>query len=194
MGAAVLALGLVAGCTAVLKPKEDLTRFFVLGAPASAPAGEVRTYTGSVGLMAVRLPGYLADRREFATRAGAEVRYLSHWRWAESRDRALAERLRLALADRLRGAQIQRVPWSDRFRPAVVVSLDVERFEAETDGSVHLVARWTLLDGEARTPRASGRFSNALPGPADDPDSRVARLGLLVDLLAAELTAKIAAP
>jgi len=193
-GALLTALAWGAGCTSVLKPKVDSTRFFVLGAPKAPEAAEVRMFTGSVGLLAIRLPGYLADRREFATRTGAEVRYLSHWRWAEGRERAVADRLRLALADRLRGAQVQRVPWADRFRPEVVIGLDLERFEADDQGVVHFVVRWSLLDGETRALRTTGRFSASLAGPADDPDSRVERLGQLVDQLASELANRVATP
>ena len=193
--AARVALGLLlllaGGCSSVLKPKVDETRFFVLGAPPPPMASEVKPYAGSVGLVALRLPGYLADRKEFANREGAEVVYLPQFRWAEGRERAFTDRLRLALADRLRGAEVHRTPWPERFSPGVLVSLDLERFEQDADGTVQLQVRWALLDGESRSVRSNGRFDVQQAGSPGDPDDRVIRLGAMVDQLATELAARI---
>jgi len=182
---------LAGGCSSVLKPKVDPTRFFVLGAPPPPAAGEVRPYAGQVGLVGLRLPGYLADRKEFANRQGTEVVYLPQFRWAEGRERAFTDRLRLALADRLRGAEVHRTPWPERFRPGVLISLDLERFEQDVDGVVHLQVRWALLDGESRAVRSNGRFEVQMPGSPGDPDDRVNRLGAMVDQLATELAGRI---
>lgn len=149
---AVLAI-LGAGCASLLAPQPETTRFFVLNAVDATRASQATATGGpraklAIGLGPIDFPEYLA-RTEFVTRTAANQVLLSATdRWAEPLDVTFKRVLANDLAGALDGAQITVFPWfgvAPHF--AYRVAAVIDRFDADAQGKVSLVSRWTLLDG-----------------------------------------------
>jgi len=142
---------LVAGCT-LLSPRHDPSRFYTLSARATA-AAEVRDGGPSVVVGPVTLPTYL-DRNEIAVRVSpSELKYAPAERWAEplaqSFTRVLVDDLAVALhSDRVAG-----IASSTAITPDFWIEVVVVRFEASTDGSAQLTARWAIRNAARKIVR-----------------------------------------
>jgi len=139
-------LTLVAGCT-FLSPRPDLSRFYTLS--TRVPGASALT-AGDEGLSVVvgpvSLPAYL-DRNEVAVRVSpSELKYAPTDRWAEpllqNFTRVLVEDLGKALGSE----RVASVATAPTVTPNFWVEVVVVRFEASTDGSAQLTARWAVRD------------------------------------------------
>jgi uncharacterized lipoprotein YmbA len=147
----VLATLWLAGCT-LLTPTHDASRFYTLAVrdAASPSNAAARGRAPSVVVGPVSVPAYL-DRNEVAVRVSStEIRYTPTERWAEplatNFSTVLAEDLGTALgSDRV-------VPQSAAagIAPDFFVEVVVVRFEAGTDGSAQLTARWAVRDKDRK--------------------------------------------
>ena len=150
-GALVVALVILAGCSSLLAPQPDPSKFFVLSAtapstpPPASAAGDL-----SIGLGPVRLPSYLSGRDEIATRAAPnQIEYSAADRWAEPVDTNFSRVLGKDISDSLANVQIVAYPW---FRSTPIdykIEINVERFERDQNGDSELSAHWTIRDGKS---------------------------------------------
>lgn len=142
---ALLALSFACGCSSILAPRPDQTKFYVLAPIAQAPA--VRSPRLAIGLGPVKFPDYL-DQQEVVTRVSSNRIELSATdRWAEP----LGESFRRLLAQNLAGlvgtGRIVNYPWSAASALDYRVEVTVERFERDSSGGTELAANWLIRDG-----------------------------------------------
>jgi len=142
---------ILAGCSSLLAPQPDRSKFFVLSAAAaSAPPAASAAGALSIGLGPVRLPPYLSGREEIATRAAPnQIEYSATDRWAEPLDTNFSRVLGKDISDSLGNVQIVTYPW---FRSTPIdykIEVDTERFERAQDGDSELSAHWTIRDGRS---------------------------------------------
>lgn len=139
-----------AGCSSVLAPRPDLSKFYVL-TPQSSAAQVSEVSAGapgmSIGLGPVTIPDYL-NRPEVVTRIGPNELRLSHDnRWAEPLNVGFSHVLEQDLATRLGSAQIHRFPWYSSSGINYQVRVTVHHFETDASGRSQLVAHWTVING-----------------------------------------------
>jgi uncharacterized lipoprotein YmbA len=146
---------LQAGCSRLLAPRPDLTRFYLL-APLSEMGSRGTTLFNepglsdiSLGLGPVKLPGYL-DREHIVTRLSPNRVDVSAFdRWAEplapNFNRVLTENLATLLGTK----KIDTYPFSGP-RPDYEIQIDIVRFEPTEDYSADLAAHWFLKDGKTK--------------------------------------------
>ena len=140
---------LLAGCT-LLTPVRDASRFYTLAVRDASTAAAARGRAPSVVVGPVTIPAYL-DRNEVAVRVSpTEIRYTPTERWAEP----LAANFTTVLAEDLAAAlgSDRVVPQSAAagVTPDFSVEVVVVRFEAASDGSAQLTARWALRDRDRK--------------------------------------------
>jgi len=140
---------LCAGCSNVLAPRPDTTRFFILSAVAAGPnvAASGSAAATAVGLGPISFPQYLA-RNEMVTRtADNRIQFSARNRWAEPLDitfrRVLAEDLSRALG----GASVTEFPFFGAAPPFTMrVQVTINRFETDSRGTAHLSALWNVIE------------------------------------------------
>lgn len=149
IAAAVILAGCsLAGCSSILAPRPDVSRFFILTAaePGVQPTG-VALRRVMIGLGPVRLPAYL-DRSEIVTRIESNRLELSDRdKWAEPLESNFRRVLAKDLAAGMMNAQVVQFPWYATTRLDYKVEVNVDRFERDASGNTHLIARWTIRDG-----------------------------------------------
>ncbi|RJQ68901.1 MAG: membrane integrity-associated transporter subunit PqiC [Desulfobacteraceae bacterium] len=143
MRAFLLLILLSAGCRAASPP----IAYYTLGsAEGAADALETSSTKTTIGIGPVSLPQYL-DRPQLVTRTGPHrLRFDDFHLWAGS----LSEEIARVVAENLmlmtRSPRVARLPWGHRFRPDIVIGIEVLNFEAHADGRVHLMAAVALSD------------------------------------------------
>lgn len=135
-------LGLAAGCTGRTPPPA----FWQVEALAERPTAWAPDAPG-VFVASVELPRYL-DRPEVIRRvAPRRLSPASFDRWAEPLDDASARVLAEELARRLASERVVAYPAEPRFQVNYQVVVDIDRFDGEEGGKLHLVGRWSVLEG-----------------------------------------------
>jgi uncharacterized lipoprotein YmbA len=137
----LLASALLTGCGLLRAPTVTPVRFYVL-TPTVAPP----TSAGSlaVGLGPIAFPGYL-ERPELAARVGGnQIAYDENARWAQPLRGNFTRVLATDLSRLLGSDRIFVFPWYGTTKIDYTVTIDVTRFETQADGSVALVAAWTV--------------------------------------------------
>ncbi len=185
---AVLAV-LLAGC-ALLAPQHDRSRFFTLavrdaGSPPSAHASAPAIVLGPV-----IFPAYL-DRNEVAVRVSpTELEYRSTERWAGPLADGFIRVLAEDLARALDGARVVPLAASAGTIPDYTIEVVVVRFEASTDGSAQLTARWAVRDATRKVQRIR-QSQHAREAKAATTEGGVAALSATVGDLADEMATTI---
>ena len=181
-----LTLVFLAGC-GTTRP----SKFYIL---SPMPAGESVTATGNepaIGLGPVVMPKYL-DRPQIVQRAGDNQLLLaeSH-RWAEP----LANNFTRVLAENLAATipvdQVAVYPWSRTTRVDYQVSVDVMRFDADTNGNAVLSSDWKVLETESNEVIAMKRSTFSEAALATDYAAIVAAQSRLLAAFAREITGVI---
>jgi uncharacterized lipoprotein YmbA len=153
---ACVALAVAGGCA-----RSAPARFYMLSPVQHAAATAASPV---VGLHVDTLPEYLR-RPELAVRASAnEVRYDEFSRWAEPLERALPRVLAADLAMALGQPMVPLYPWDLAKRPERILTVCIERFDADSAGQVTLVANTSVGDGWEKT---TIRVAAASPAAAD---------------------------
>lgn len=191
--AATFGAAMLAGCSSLLAPQPDLTRFFVLssvtGAAAQPPADSEQDPT--IGVGPVRFPDYLG-RTQIVTRVGAnrlQISDIDHW--AEPLDRNFVAVLAKNLGARLETERIVTHPWYVTVPLDFEIPIEVLHFESDDRGNARLAARWGIKDG--RRDEVLFVTQSDIVEPAATPGSEggVAALSVAVDKLSAEIAAAI---
>ena len=190
--AAALAAAALWGC-ALLEPRPDPSRYFVLHAVAS-PGEPLRGV--SVGLGPVTLPGYVR-RPEILTRASAsEVLPSRVERWGEPLEDALPRVLVRDVEVDLATLDVRAYPWFREDQPDVQIQVDVERFEREGGDGV-VTARYEVRDLRAGGRVLAREVEHRAPAASPDAAATVDALSTALGSLARELAdaaREVAAP
>ena len=179
--AAIAVAAVTSSCT-VFSPRPDPSRFFTLTPISDADAAAGAPHALALGIGPITFPRYL-DRPEIVTRIGPnEVQPAAFDYWAGS----LPKQFEGALAQNLQALtasdQVQTYPWYAGSALDYAVEVDVRDFERNTDGQVHLSARWRIRKGAGGKILRGGESNLARPVGASDPGSTAAALsGLLGD-------------
>jgi uncharacterized lipoprotein YmbA len=148
---ALVALVLVSGCSSLFTADRTPTNFFVLTA---TPAGEsIRAIKDGpfVGVAPVRIPDYLNHTVIVTRTAGNELDLATFNEWAAP----LAANITNVLAENLSAMipteRVVPIPANLAIPIDYEVAVEIVNFERDADGTVQLVARWTVLgDGGRR--------------------------------------------
>jgi uncharacterized lipoprotein YmbA len=161
------------GCS-VLKPKADLTEFFVLRAPshdAGHPAlkepalPEIRVGPG-------RIAGYL-DNAKIAVQDGENrIDYLDRYRWAEPLSKGLGRTLSENLAQRLTVKHLIVYPDPALEPSGFEVRYTVHRFEGPVNGAVTLEVAWQVV--EVPSSKAIADQRGVYVVPAEEQEDKIA--------------------
>ncbi|MGH7813203.1 MAG: PqiC family protein [Candidatus Binataceae bacterium] len=193
LGAGALAIA-IAGCSSILAPQPDRTKFYVLTpVPESATPAQNGAPNGRViGLGPVKLPAYL-DRPEIVTRAAPNRIELSKIdRWAEPLHGNFVQVLSRDLSARLGAGRIVRFPWYSTTPIDLQVRLEVYRFETGAQGTAHLTAGWTLVNGAGTTVLYNGQSDISENAKAGDATEAAAALSRAVNVLSGQIAAQAA--
>jgi uncharacterized lipoprotein YmbA len=136
----------LAGCS-VLKPKADLTQFYVLRSGSAGAKVETRTNPAPTE---VRIgPGRLANYLEatpIAVQDGANgIKYLDLHHWAEPLTKGLSRILGDELCQRLNLNHVTRFPDPAVKDSSLEIRYTVNRWEGTLDGPVTLDVYWQLV-------------------------------------------------
>lgn len=149
------------------------SNFFVLSADTSTQPvqGSQTTQRNgvSVGIGPITLPEYL-DRTEIVTREGPTSLQINNTnRWGGSLTDNFQVVLGEALSQQLGTDRIHYFPWTTSDTLRYQVTVQVNTFEARSDGLVVLNARWTVLNPSTDSVIRMGRsvLTEQLPQTAD---------------------------
>ncbi len=177
--AAVLAAGLLGGCSLLPAPRPDPTRHFLLeSSPPAAAAPGVR-----LGLRPVEVPAYLRGKAMVVRAGGNEARVLPEARWAEPFEAGLGRVLRDRLAA---GAAVRAYPFPASAERDFDVTIVVSAAEGGDDG-VRFAATFEVVrpsDGAVVARRAYVAPVAAWEG---DPGRLAAQLSVAAAGLATEI-------
>jgi hypothetical protein len=161
------------GCVSLKRTPE--ARFFVLRSlvepPAATPAGATSSL---VGVLPVRLPGYIDRPQLVSWTAPGELRIDEFLRWAEPLDAGITRTVAENLDALLPESHVVRSPWEATTEPRCRVWLQLDLFGPQAGGEVRLEGRWAVLPPRDPRPLATkpfafrrGPFGGAAPGPPD---------------------------
>lgn len=175
----------LAACTSGPPPT-----LYVLGATASATAKSVSEMRLPVVLVKpVIIPDYV-DTTDLVIRNGGEVIPSRTGRWGERLSVGIRRTLTSGLADRLPGMKVTAVQPPER--PVRQVLVDVDAFEARTDGLVVLSARWSVMEDSGRGPTLAEHFTGTVPLAGNGDAAIVAAMTKAVSDLAERIAVGIA--
>jgi uncharacterized lipoprotein YmbA len=179
-----LALSLAPACS-FLKPKSDPTQYFVLtSAEGMAPPGSTAPV---LGVDRIDLPEYL-QRPELVTRTASNQLHVADYeQWAEPLKDGFSRTLRQDLEQKLGAGHVVASPFDPASRPALVVDIEVRRFERVAGQGAVLEASWTIRDGKSGQTLATRDVRLRQPLSADDARATVAALSGTVAALADEV-------
>ena len=121
------------------------TRFYVLSAIAEqAPA--VPGKGPAIGIGPITLPQYL-NRPQIVTRvSGNQLSVAEFDQWGGDLNDNMARTLAANLGSLLQTDRVSLFPWKDETPIDDQVTIDVEHFEQDVDGSSLLTAYWSIVD------------------------------------------------
>lgn len=148
-----LSFSITLGACGTTPPAHFYTLASLREAPAEARPAPRPEFT--LGIGPVTLPRYL-DRPQIVSYAsGNELRLEDAHRWAEPLEQNFTRTLTENLSFLLGTERIVQYPGRRGVTPDVQVQVEVIRFDARTDGTVTLHARWSVLDRTGATVTAS---------------------------------------
>ncbi len=127
-------------------------KLYVLGeAPSPVEAASTRLDRPALELKTVRLPDYL-DTQDILIRGGAnEVVASTAGRWAERLSVGVTRALVTDLGARLPGYTVVATP-SVSGATSSQIYVDFDAFDARVDGSIYLLARWSMTSPSGGVP------------------------------------------
>jgi uncharacterized lipoprotein YmbA len=145
----LIALGaclMVAGCS-VLSAEPDRSRFYILSpVPESNSVATAPNSRLTLGVGPVEFPDYLRRLPVVTRVAPNRVELSDEKRWAEPLDKNFTRVLSENLATLLDTQRIEKYPWPLAAKVDYQIEVDVQRFEATSDGQSQLVAAWMIGD------------------------------------------------
>lgn len=180
----------ITGCS-VLKPKANLTQFYVLRAhvPATNAEQHKREILPEVRVGPGSIAGYL-NTTPIAIQAGTNrVEYLDVHHWAEPLNKALGRVLAEDLAATLHVPHIAVYPEPPAQASGFEVRYTVNRFEGELSGPVTLDVSWQIVERPSAVvvSEARSEYVVAVEGQAHDVPAYVNRLSTALGTWANDL-------
>ena len=142
-----------------------------------------------IGIMPVRLPGYL-DRPALIERRGVEVLPRPFSAWAAPLDQQFSRVLVENLQRTWPASEIAIFPWRRSFAPDQRLDIDVARFEIE-NGEALLHARWRVLGTNGNGAGPGGESRIRVPVAAEDDQARVTALSAALGRFSAEVASAL---
>ena len=148
--AAVGLLPALYGCIN-LEPRENPTRFYVLGGPWEEDSPAQTTDGLSIGMRQLNLAAYLQTPRMVLRQGPNRIRFSEFHRWGEDLDRGINRAVAGYLAAMEPVQRVDIVPWSPRVPHDYTVQLRVLRFEGvapdgQDSGAARLLITWEVRD------------------------------------------------
>lgn len=201
-GLKALAIGvgvawLVVGCVTLNSPNSELYTLSVSNGDTKPPSEQAAAELPVLAVGPVDLPDYLR-RPQIVSREGENrIKVAEFDRWAAP----LNEQVERVLAENL-AARMQRVVVvnyrEQRFRPQYRLTMSIERFERQGDGTVQLSGRWTLANAQTGAALLTRRDQFTLPVQGQGYEAVVAAqsaaLARLADAISAGLRPHIETP
>lgn len=164
---------------------------YYLLSPMFSSSAPVSGSTAVVGVGPVTIPSYL-DRATIVTRSSANRPEInSGYRWAEP----LGENINRVLMDNLERAgiaeRLEMFPWTSRDLVEWQIVVDIDRFERQSDGDIHLVARWKLVHFESGQIARAAKYDKKLPAPDASIEGTVIAMSSLLADLTGEMVAEM---
>jgi len=159
------------GCSA-LKPKADLTEFYVLRAARQDVEALARKESAlpEIRVGPGRVAEYLDNTKIAAQGEGNRLGYLDLHRWAEPLSKGLSRMLSESLATRLKVKQLTVYPDPPIDASGYEVRYTVTRFEGQVTGPVTLEVSWQMIERPSAQQIAGQRsvyLIEAGPQPGD---------------------------
>ena len=182
-----------AGCSSILAPRPDTTRFFTLATIDGAQTPPQRVLGSNqpltYGLGPITVPPYL-DRNAMAVRVSpTEIKYSTIDHWAEPL-RVSVPRIMLAnISTLLSGDHIVIYPWEATHPVDYRIEVELLRFECTTAGTNHVAARWGIKDGRSGKELVARNSSIERPGASADAAASAAALSAALGDLSNEIVA-----
>jgi uncharacterized lipoprotein YmbA len=174
-----------AGACSFLKPKADPTKFFVLTSEQrKAPAVPAQKM---LGVDRIELPGYLTQPEIVTRTESNQVKNAEYDRWGESLKDGFSRTLRNDLENQLGAGRVLAAPFDPSHRPALILDVEVRRFERVLPDGAVLDATWSLRDGATGTVLLTKEASLRQPVARNDTETTVAALSTALNALAAEI-------
>jgi len=121
------------------------TRFYVLS-PIADEAAAVPGKGPAIGIGPITLPQYL-NRPQIVTRvSGNQLAVAEFDQWGGDLNDNMARTLAANLGSLLQTDRVSLFPWKDETPIDDQVTIDVEHFEQDVDGSSLLTAYWSIVD------------------------------------------------
>jgi len=95
-------------------------------------------------------------------------------RWAEPLDKNFVRVFAENLATLLDTQRIEKYPWALRTKVDYQVEIDVQRFEATSDGQSQLIASWIIRDGPSSKILYASQTTAGAPTGADEASASAA--------------------
>jgi uncharacterized lipoprotein YmbA len=198
----IAGIGLL-GCSP-LAPQPDHSKFFLLNpiseGTASSSAAAANTSQLVLGVGPISFPGYLS-RLEVVTLASPnQIDLSSEKRWGEPLDRNFTRVLTENLTRLLDTQKVEKYPWPRNNHVDYQVVVDVQRFEANSQGQSQLTARWIIKDGAngkdlyASETRATSAVAAGETGPSAALSQDLATLSREIASRISELSQQRPAP
>jgi len=181
--ALVLLATALSGCSSLFDTNAVPLNFYVLSAqPPAAYSGSASAATGPIyGVAPVRVPDYL-QRNSIVTRTAENKLDLApNSQWAAPLGDSIQSVLAENLSSMIPSERVVQLPVPPAIAVDFSILVDIISFQHEPDGSVVLVARWSVIDEHGRTSVAIRTSRLRTPGV---PDSYAAIAGAMSGLLA----------
>lgn len=189
-------LPLVAGCSSMFEAKPDLTRYYLLTAPA-APATVVAAPAAvAVGLCRIEMPAYLRTPELALRPGGTELRHAPEALWGEPLELGIARVLKETLQAQPAVRVVVAYPAPQAAPPDFEISVTVlacEGLVGPEGRQARFAASWEVrFNAPVGAVLASGTFESAPAEWAEgDYAALTAKLGQAVAALGRELGAKL---
>jgi uncharacterized lipoprotein YmbA len=165
---------MTAGCLGGSNP----TRYYVLS-PIHVPATqEQNTKPLHVEIKTVRLPNYL-DRSQIVSRSGNDrLHFSDNHQWGGNLRKDMIRTLSVNLSRQLNTPHVTVAPHRGAVLPDYRVEVEIFKFEKDTDGKVHLSAKWRVISGHDHKIQMTQitELSSESTLPGDDYDALVASM------------------
>ena len=181
---------LVAGC--LFKHERVPARNFILTAIPASKSGPVAARSFQVEVGFVKMPSYLLRESLAVRQSAGEFKYLENAQWAERLDQGFRRTLTENLSSLL-GAAESHPSSTGENESRLIVSVDVQQFDVDTDGRGTLIVTWRLTRSDSDEPAKTGHSQLKQNGsaPKGNPQVVASTLSELIAQFSRELASEI---
>lgn len=186
---------ITAGCSSLLAPRPDHSRFFILTPVSDANAPTATSLSGAasrmtIGVGPINFPDYLRRAQVVTRSAPNQIELSEERRWGEPLDVNFARVLSENLAQLLNTPRIEKYPWPRKTEVDYQVTIDVQRFEMNADGQAQLQARWAVKDGRTGKDLFASQTATSSPSAGGEAEASAA-LSRDLSVLSREIASSI---